>query len=535
MLSDQEQMMIRRSLLADLRGLSLRGGELDKVLTEACQLVGKALSTDLNEVSEIEKGEEGECLLIPAGIVGWQPGVVGEVRLPSGTRFEMSVGRYRNWWARALVGAGMALSALFTPAHAQSGAAGKLESEHYRGENGSDGDKPIAVTFNYASDLNASVSGGQSRGVVYLGRASVLLDAELDKLVGLHDTTAHLSFYQIHGIGLSGRHVSNLLLVSGLEAEPAIRLNQVWVQVAPSATTSLRFGKFTAAQEFMSSKTASLFVNSTFGWPGSFATDLPSGGPSYPLAAPGARLSVRPNDRTTLRVATFAGDSAGPGGGDPQRREKHGFNTFGFAGRPFVIGEVSRSIGGESPALTVTLGGWLHFDHVANVGDPTAISGPIVGTPGRGVNFGGYGMVDKRIWRSATIKKRTANAFVRVSYSPSDRNVIDIYADGGITLAVPFRGRDGDTVGLAVGIAHISPRLRSTGEILLRLIAPSAVPPAFEGVAEVSYQATLVGPLKVQPNVQYIVHPASSALSIQTPEGRVPNALVLGLRSFVSF
>ena len=88
--------MIRRSLLADLRGFSLRGGELDKVLTEACQLVGKALSTDLNEVSEIEKGEEGECLLVPAGIVGWQPGVIGEVRLPSGARVEMSVGRYRN-------------------------------------------------------------------------------------------------------------------------------------------------------------------------------------------------------------------------------------------------------------------------------------------------------------------------------------------------------------------------------------------------------------------------------------------------------
>lgn len=433
------------------------------------------------------------------------------------------------------VGIGMALAAPFATAHAQSGPGSPSENEQHRGENGSGNEKPIDVRFFYASDLNADVSGGQSRGAVYLGRASVLFDANLDKLVGLHDTTAHLSFYQIHGIGLSGRHVGNLALVSGLEAEPAIRLNQVWVQVAHSAATNLRVGKFTVAQEFMSSQTANLFVNSTFGWPTSFATDLPSGGPSYPLAAPGARLSLQPDGRTTVRVALLAGDPAGPGGGDPQRREKHGVNAFGFAGRPFVIGQVTRTTRGKAPGLTATLGGWVHLDRFADVGDPAAKPGPVLGSHGHGTNLGGYGLIDAQVWRSTTDKKRTANAFVRVSYSPSDRNIIDFYADGGITLAAPFNGRDGDTVGLALGIARVSPRLRAAAGTLLHSGAPATVPPAFEGVAELSYQAALVGPLKVQPNIQYVVHPASSTLSIQTPGGRAPDALVLGLRFSVSF
>ena len=441
----------------------------------------------------------------------------------------VDVGHFRRPWAGRLVGAALSLAVPLAPAVAQS------QSEQHRGENGSGNDKPIDITFNYASDLNDDISGGQSQGAVYLGRASVLLDADLDKLVGLRGVTAHLSVYQIHGIGLSGRHVGNLLLVSGLEAEPAIRLNQAWVQIAPSAATSLRVGKFTAAQEFMSSRTANLFVNSTFGWPDSFATDLPSGGPSYPLAAPGARLAVQPDPRTTVRVAAFAGDPAGPGGGDPQRREKHGFNTFGFAGRPFVIGEVSRTTGGKSPALTATLGGWVHLDRFADVGNPAATPGPVAGSRGHGADLGGYGLVDARVWRSTADKKRTANAFVRVSYSPSDRNVVDAYADGGLSLAAPFRGRDGDTVGIGLGVARISPRLRSAAEALLRSGAPATVPPAFEGVAELSYQAALFGPLKLQPNVQYVVHPASSALSIRTPNGRVPDALVLGLRTSVSF
>lgn len=271
-------------------------------------------------------------------------------------RGRMSVGQQRRW-VGPLVGAGVALAAPLAPAHAQPGAAVHWGGEQHRGENGSGSGKPIDVSLNYASDVNGDISGGQSRGMVYLGRGSALLDADLDELIGLHRTTAHLSFYQLHGIGLSGRHVGNLLLVSGLEAEPAIRLNQVWVQIVPFAAASLRVGKFTAAQEFIPSQTANLFVNSTFGWPASFATDLPSGGPSYPLAAPGARLSVPLDRRITMRVAAFAGDPAGPGAGDPQRRETHGVNTFGFAGQPFVIGEVSRATGGISPTLTATLVG----------------------------------------------------------------------------------------------------------------------------------------------------------------------------------
>lgn len=437
--------------------------------------------------------------------------------------------------AAITIATALALAAPLPAAHAQSGQNEQSESEQHRGENGGNGGKPLAVTVNYASDLNADVAGGQSRGLVYLGRASVLFDADLDKLIGLSDTTAHLSFYDIHGVGLSGRHVGNLLLVSGLEAEPALRLNQVWFEVAPAPAVTLRFGKFTAAQEFTTSTTANLFVNSTFGWPGSFAADLPSGGPSYPLAAPGVRLAVKPDNRTTVRVAAFAGDPAGPGGGDPQLRERHGFNTFGFAGRPFVIGEISRNSGGKSPAMTATVGGWVHLDRFASVRDPAATPGPAVGPGGHVANVGGYGLVDVRLWHSATVEKRSVNAFVRVSYSPSDRNIIDLYAEAGVMLAAPFRGRDGDKVGLAIGVARISPELRTAAQMLLESGALATLPPAFEGVVELSYVATVLGPLKVQPNLQYIVHPASTALAIGSPEGRVSNALVIGLRSSVSF
>ncbi|QYE33321.1 carbohydrate porin (plasmid) [Polymorphobacter sp. PAMC 29334] len=410
-----------------------------------------------------------------------------------------------------------------------------LENPQYRGENGSNHRKPIDVTFNYSSDLNADVAGGESRGLVYLGRASVLFDADLDHLIGLPGATAHLSFSNIHGIGLSGRHVSNLLLVSGLEAEPATRLNQLWFQIAPTSTTTLRVGKFTAAQEFMVTETGNLFVNSTFGWPAGFATDLPSGGPSYPISDAGVRLAAKPDDHTTLRIAVFAGDPAGPGGGDPQQREKQGFNTFGLSGRPFIIGQISRDTGGTMPALTATLGGWVHFDRFAVVSNPSVAPGPVLPPFGRGANYAVYGLIDGQLWQSTTDEKRLVSGFFRLSCSPSDRNVVDLYADAGITLSDPFAGRDSDKLGLGVGIARISPRLRSAAQTLLESSTSATYPAALEAVIELSYQAALIGKLQVQPNLQFVIHPASEALSIQNPGGRSPNALVLGLRASASF
>lgn len=71
----------RQRILAEFGEFSQRSDDLDEVLTRACYLVGEALGTDLSKVLEVE--EEAQTLFVRAG-VGWQPGVVGEVRLPMG-------------------------------------------------------------------------------------------------------------------------------------------------------------------------------------------------------------------------------------------------------------------------------------------------------------------------------------------------------------------------------------------------------------------------------------------------------------------
>lgn len=59
---------------------------------------------------------------------------------------------------------------------------------------------------------------------------------------------------------LSGRYLGIIAKMSGSEAEPAIRLHQVSVEISGGKTARLRGGKFAAAPTFMTSDTPSFFA-----------------------------------------------------------------------------------------------------------------------------------------------------------------------------------------------------------------------------------------------------------------------------------
>jgi PAS domain S-box-containing protein len=75
---DHLDLLRHQTTLAKFGELALRSDDLDEILTEACQLVGHALGTELAKVMELK--EDGETLLVRAG-VGWKPGVVGKVTI----------------------------------------------------------------------------------------------------------------------------------------------------------------------------------------------------------------------------------------------------------------------------------------------------------------------------------------------------------------------------------------------------------------------------------------------------------------------
>lgn len=434
------------------------------------------------------------------------------------------------------IGAFAAAAAIAFAAPANSQQLSGTTNAQHEGENGEAAARrqsAVVLALTYNSDANYDVTGGARTGGAYLQRLGLIADADLSDLLGWRGASAHFSVHAIQGQGLSAHRVGNLLTVSGIEAEPALRLFNAWIEQKTGSGLAVRVGQFTAAQEFAISSTANLFINSTFGWPGSFATDLPSGGPAYPLAGPGARIAAQPNPKTLVRAAVFSGDPAGRGAGDPQRRDLHGFNGFRFKGRPFAIAEIVRSSGGAEPLWSATFGGWVHFDRFRALSPSMDGSSPDRAEPASFPRLRGnravYLVGDGLIWRR---HGRSLRGFARFSASPAGRNPIDIYVDAGLTLAGLFRSRSQDVLGFGVAVARISPSLRAAdpkapGTGGLARVA------GYEGVIEASYQVHASGSVAIQPNAQLVLNPSGWIEAPGTPPPRETKAFILGVRTSV--
>lgn len=407
----------------------------------------------------------------------------------------------------------------------------------------------IVYSLTYIGETLGNVSGGTRRGAIAEGLLDLEIDVDLDPLIGWKGGALHTNLFQIHGAGLSRGYVDNLLTISGIEALPSSRLYELWFeQKLFDDQLGLKIGQLAADTEFAVTQTGTVFVNSTFGWHNNMAVVIPSGGPIYPLAVPGVRAKYVPNANLSLQVGVFDGDPAGRARGDqdpdPQRRNRTGTN-FRTSDPTLVIAEAAYAynIAPNSPgeAGTVTLGGWYHFGrfdslHVDQSG--TSLADP--STSGIARRFRGqaglYGIVDQTIYREPDDPNDGASVFLRVSGSPADRSLVDLYVDAGIAYKGLFPGRSDDTLGVAFALSRISSQARALDT---DAILASGVPGprrSSEAVLEATYQAVLGPGVTVQPDLQYVFRPGGGIANPRDANGaRIRNALVLGLRGTIRY
>src|SRR5689334_11589265 len=198
----------------------------------------------------------------------------------------------------------------------------------------------IKFAATYIGDTLANFSGGLKQGAIYEGRLNLAVDVDLQKLAGIDILTFHANKFKIHGDGLSRNYLGNFFVVSGIEELPSTRLYEAYFEKQwGDKRVSLKFGQLAADSEFFNTKYTDVLTNASMGWPAITAVDLPSGGPSPPLAAMGARLLVNVNQNLSVLGAVFDGDQAGPGPGDPQQRNRYGLN-FRVNDPPLLLGQV---------------------------------------------------------------------------------------------------------------------------------------------------------------------------------------------------
>jgi porin len=403
----------------------------------------------------------------------------------------------------------------------------------------------IKFAATYIGETLGNVSGGLQQGAVYEGRLNLAVDVDLQKLVGWRDLTFHANMFQIHGDGLSRGNLDNFLVASGIEALPSTRLYEIWFERKWGDTFALRAGQLAADTEFINAKYTDVFTNASLGWPAITSVNLPSGGPSPPLAALGARMRANVSDNITLAAAIFDGDAAGPGPGDPQLRDNAGLN-FRINDPPLVIGEVQFIWNGKKgdPGLDgkFKIGGWRHFGDFSDqrfsaqgvsLASPASSGLPASLTGDSGI----YSVFEQKVYRVGKDDDRGIGIFARVSSSPSDRNLIDLYADGGVEFVGLSDARPKDKFGLAAGYAHVSSRAQALDLDFQQIMGPAWPLRSFESLVTTVYQYEVRSGWTLQPNFQYFTHPGGGATNPLGPNpGRVlRDAAVFGLRTVLKF
>ena len=328
----------------------------------------------------------------------------------------------------------------------------------------------IKFAATYIGETLGNASGGLKQGLIYEGRLNLAVDVDLEKLAGLREVTFHANMFQIHGDGLSRSYLNNFMVASGIEALPSTRLYEIWFEKTWGDKFALRAGQLAADTEFINAKYTDVFTNASLGWPAIGSVNLPSGGPSPPLAALGVRARANVNDNLTIVAGIFDGDAAGPGPQDPQIRDNAGIN-FRINDPPLVIGEVQYTWNGKKgdPGLDgkFKVGGCRHFGEFADQrfsAQGVSLASPLSsGVPASlSQNSGIYSVFEQKLYRVGNDDDRGIGIFARVSSSPGDRNLIDLYADGGIELIGLSDARPKDKFGIAGGYARVSSRALGT-------------------------------------------------------------------------
>jgi len=409
----------------------------------------------------------------------------------------------------------------------------------------------MSFALQETSEVLGNVTGGTRQGLEYDGLTQMVLQMDTRRAFGWYGGTFNASALQIHGRNLSADNLGTLQTASGIEADRATRLWELWYQqkFGEEDRFNIRLGQQSLDQEFMVSQNALLFVNTMFGWPMLPSANLPGGGPAYPLSAPGIRLRARPAESLTALAGVFSGSPVSTDTpGDPQQQNPSG-TTFPWNGT-LVLAELQYtypSLGTmlyanqpEPLGRTYKLGFWYNTKQFADQEiDNTGLSlaNPAsTGTPEmHHGNWAVYAVADQIIWVDPEEPDRTLNVFIRPMGTPlADRNLINFSLNAGLTFREPILHRDDDTFGIGMGYAHVSGRAAALDRDTAFFTDAFTPVRSGETFVEMTYQYQATPWWQLQPDIQYVFNPGAGVANA-SGTGKIGNELVLGLRTNILF
>lgn len=361
---------------------------------------------------------------------------------------------------RAMIGVGGAiLACVGAPAHADS----------------TDKLPPLAIATRDTFDLFAAPA-GVDPGIAVLNKLQVSATLRGESL-GLNGWLLHAQVVRFDGQSLS-RRLGDLQTADDIEAEPFTRLfeayfSKMWERGDQSV--AIRFGLIDLNSQFDSIDPASLMLNSSHGIGPDLSRSGRNGPSIYPVTATGFTTTWVRSKKWTFRLGVFDGVAGSPS--HPHaffaERLKRSDGLLLISETDWQLTKSSRLEGGLWGYTAAQFGPSGAKAH--DRGSYLAYEAPLGGLPR--LNF----------WLRAGVANRDAQAVAG-------------YLGAGVVQQGTIAGRPNDRFGVAIAHAII-------GEPAVRTLGLHHA----ETSVEVTYQVKLSQRFVIQPDVDYVHHPAAVA------------------------
>ncbi len=394
-----------------------------------------------------------------------------------------------------------------------------------------------------------NLSGGVKQGFEVNGLTTVTLEMDTGKAFGLKGGTLNASGLEYWGGNLSADNLLVVQTLTDIDAPVGVRLWELWYRQKFGDKFDLKVGEQSLDEEFTISPTANtVFINSVSGWPALPASNLPGGGPAYPLAGLGVRARAQLTDSLTVLAGVFNGSPIPLGSPNTPASNPHGV-SFPLGAGALAIAELQYALGsgaagkadGPLPGV-YKIGAWYDGARFSDL-ETGAAGLPLANPLSNGIpaahhgDVSLYGVADQMVWRSKDNSSRSLNLFVRPMFTPyQDRNLVGASVNAGFALHAPLPGRDNDSFGVEMGTAWAS-RGASGFDRQMQVLQPSVYTPVrgAETFLEATYQFQALPSWQIQPDVQYFINPGMGIANPDAPTQRIRNEFVVGLRTNITF
>lgn len=354
-------------------------------------------------------------------------------------------------------------------------------------------EKGLTFGASYIGDQVNNLSGGLRRGSAYLGMANLTLDLNTEKASLWSGGHFFVKATNTHGANPSSKLLGDIQVASNIDAGAHTYIQEIWFK------QTLRNVEFTIGLqdlnvEFANSENGALYLNSSFGILPIISGNITP--PIFPLTTLGVTTKWNISERTRWLNALYDGS--------PTDFDYNPYNIkweFISGDGLLAISEFQNDIIVNGKPGTYKIGGYAHshiIEDALNRYLPDSLNQNILGV---------YLYADQLLWQGVN---RTIALFSQIGYSPSHASHNDFYIGMGINYTGIFAPRRQDQLGLALASMHFSNSQKS------------------ETALELTYQYLLTESLYLQPDLQYIIHPAGT-------DNRPANAFGAILRVGLSF